>query len=179
MKQRSLIGVLAAIALASGALLALSAALTPVAQRNAEAERMEMMSILLPGSSTFTPEVYSGEDEAIVSVHKGDTGFVVETVTTGYVGNITLMVGVSSGGKVTGVVVRDMEETYGLGANALQDVDFLSQFLGTSGEASVGETVDAMTGATVSSKAITRGVNSAVAFVTGADVSSSATTWEG
>ena len=43
----------------------------------------------------------------------------------------------------------------------------------------MGETVDAMTGATVSSKAIARGVNSAVAFVTGADVSSSATEWGG
>ena len=90
-----------------------------------------------------------------------------------------LMVGVSNDGKVTGVVVRDMEETYGLGTNALQDVEFLSQFLRTSGEAAVGETVDALTGATVSSKAITKGINAAVAFVTGADVTSSATEWEG
>ena len=179
MKQKSLIGALAAIAVAAAALLALSAALAPIAQRHAEAERNEMMSVLLPGSTTFTPEAYSGEDESITSVYKGDTGFVVETTTAGYVGDITLMVGVSNDGEVTGVVVRDMEETYGLGANALQDVDFLSQFLHTSGEAAVGETVDAMTGAPVSSKAITRGVKAAVAFVTGADITSSATEWEG
>ena len=39
--------------------------------------------------------------------------------------------------------------------------------------------VDGITGATVTSKAIARSVNSAVGFVTGADVSSSATTWGG
>lgn len=39
--------------------------------------------------------------------------------------------------------------------------------------------IDAMSGATVTSKAVVRAVNSAAAFVTGADVSSSATEWGG
>ena len=177
--KKSLIGALIAIAASAAVLVAASAILSPIAQRNTEAERQEMMATLLPGSTTFTPEEYTGEDAAIRSVHKGEGGYVIETVTAGYVGDITMMVGVSSEGKITGVVVRNMEETYGLGSNALQDIDFLSQFLNTSGDAAVGENVDAMTGATVSSKAIARGVNSAAAFVTGADVSSSATEWEG
>lgn len=179
MKQKSLIGALAAIGLSSLLLLALSSALAPMARQRAEAEAQAMMAALLPGSTSFAPETYSGEDPSIRSVHKGETGFVVETVTAGYVGDITLLVGVSREGEVTGVVVRDMEETYGLGAKALGDVEFLSQFLGTSGGAAVGENVDAMTGATVSSKAIARGVNAAAAFVTGADVTSSATQWGG
>lgn len=179
MKQKSLTGALAVIGIAAALLLGLSTALAPAARRNAEAERLAMMRTLLPGSTAFTPEAYSGADASITAVYKGDTGFVVETVTAGYVGDVSLMVGVGNDGRVTGVVVRDMAETYGLGANALQDTAFLSQFLGTSGEAAVGETVDAMTGATVSSKAITRGVNAAAAFVTGADISSSATEWEG
>ena len=58
-------------------------------------------------------------------------------------------------------------------------VPFLIQFIGTSGEAAVGENIDALTGATVTSKAVARAVNSAAAFVTGADVSSGATEWEG
>lgn len=179
MKEKKLIGALAFIAVAGAFLLALSAVLSPIAQRNLDTERNEMMSILLPGCTSFAPETYNGEDDSITEVYKGDGGYVVGTTTAGYAGNITLLVGVSNDGKVTGVVVRDMEETYGLGANALQDVEFLSQFLRTSGEAAVGETVDALTGATVSSKAITKGINAAVAFVTGADVTSSATEWEG
>lgn len=179
MKHKNLMGALAAIAVAAASLTALAAVLAPIAQRNAEQERHEMMALLLPGSTAFTPEPYSGEDESISAVYKGEGGFVVETVTGGYVGDITLLVGVSNDGEVTGVVVRDLEETCGLGANALRDTEFLSQFLHTTGEAAVGETVDAMTGATVSSKAIARGVNAAVGFVTGADVTSSATEWEG
>ena len=64
-----------------------------------------------------------------------------------------------------------------MGANALTDWQFLAQFLDTEGDAEVGTNVDAITGATVTSKAITRSVNSAVAFVTGADVGSGATSW--
>lgn len=177
MKRKS--GALAAIGVAAVMLLGLSTVLAPVAQRNVEAERSGMMALLLPGSTSFTLEAYSGEDASITGVYKGESGYVVETATDGYVGAVTLLVGVSNDGEVTGVVVRDMEETYGLGANALGDVDFLSQFLGTSGDAAVGENVDAMTGATVTSKAIARGVNAAVGFVTGADVSSGATEWGG
>ena len=47
------------------------------------------------------------------------------------------------------------------------------------GEKAVGDNVDALTGATVTSKAVVKAVNSASAFVTGADVSSSATEWGG
>jgi Na+-translocating ferredoxin:NAD+ oxidoreductase RnfG subunit len=94
-----------------------------------------------------------------------------------------------------------MSETFGLGAQALTDHVFLSQFLNIEGGAAVGtaegetdafsgataeedatETsvyVDAISGATVTSKAVARSVNSAVAYVTGADVSSSATEWGG
>ena len=104
---------------------------------------------------------------------------MVETVTAGYAGDIRMMVGVSNEGTVTGLVVLDMEETYGLGANALTDHKFLSQMLNTSGEAEVGTNVDAISGATVTSKAVVRSVNSAVAFVTGADVGSAATSWGG
>ena len=67
-------------------------------------------------------------------------------------------------------------------------MEFLSQFLYTTGDVVIasndasqteGTEVDALSGATVTSKAIVRCVNSAVAYVTGADVSSAATSWGG
>lgn len=82
-------------------------------------------------------------------------------------------------GAVVGAVVREMEETFGLGAEALSDAGFLSQLIWSRGELAVGDNVDALTGATVTSKAVVKAVNSASAFVTGADVSSSATEWGG
>ena len=133
----------------------------------------------MPGSTTFQAEPYTGEDANIRSVHKGETGFVIETATQGYADEIILLVGVSKEGNVTGLVVRELHETLGLGANALTDWEFLAQFLRSEGDAEVGTNVDAITGATVTSKAIARCVNSAVAFVTGADTDSGATSWGG
>ena len=104
---------------------------------------------------------------------------MIGTSTAGYAGPIQMLIGVSSDGYVTGLQVRDMEETMGLGANALSDWEFLAQFLRTEGDATVGTNIDAITGATVTSKAIARSVNSAVAFVTGSDIDSGATSWGG
>jgi len=168
-----------AVAVAAIVLFAASALLKPVAAANAEADLAEMMGHMLPGSTTFTPEEYTGEDESITAVYKGETGWVLEVTTAGYADDIVMMVGVNGSGSVTGLMVKDMAETYGLGDNAMIDYTFLMQFLNTSGEAAVGENIDAVTGATVTSRAVTKAVNSACAFVTGADVSSSATEWGG
>ena len=160
-------------------LLAASFGLKEVAQAKAQENHLWIMQTLLPGSKEFVVEPYTGEDANIRSVHKGENGYVIETVTYGYAGEITMLVGVSNQGTVTGLVVRDMSETFSLGAEALTDHAFLAQYLNTSGEAEVGTTVDAISGATVTTKAITRSVNSAIAYVTGADVGSAATSWGG
>ena len=167
-----------AIVLAALILFGLSVGLKDLAQSNAEAVELSVMQALLPGSETFEVEPYTGEDANIQSVQKGQTGFVVTVSTHGYVDEITMLVGVSNAGTVTGLVVVDEHETSGLGGNILTDVDFLGQFL-YGGTVEVGTDVDAITGATVTSKAVARCINSAVAFVTGADADSGATSWGG
>ena len=179
MKLKTLLVPVLTIALCAAVLFGAAAGLNGIANANAQKEHLAIMQTILPGSETFTLEPYDGEDANIVSVHKGETGFVIETCTYGYAGDITMLIGVSTDGKVTGMQVRDMSETLGLGGEALTDWKFLVQFLNTSGEAEVGTNVDALTGATVTSKAIARCVNSAVAYVTGADTSSGATSWGG
>ncbi len=188
-----------AIALAALVLFGAAAGLRGIANDNAQIHHLEQMKLLLPGSKIFVVEPYAGEDANIVSVHKGENGFVIETKTYGYAGELTVTVAVNNDGYVTGLVVNEAHETFGLGSNALTDHVFLAQFLnktgsfevetsgadafaGATGEAEPeGEAVpvDAITGATVTSKAVVRCVNSAVAYVTGADVSSGATTWGG
>ena len=167
------------IVLAAAILLGLYNGLLGVRKANEEKELQAKMETILPGSTTFTAEDYTGDDANIRNVWKGQTGYVVETVTYGYAGNITMLIGVHNDGYVTGLQVRDMKETYGLGGEALTDWEFLAQFLRTEGNAEVETNVDAISGATVTSKAIARSVNSAVGFVTGADTSSAATTWGG
>lgn len=177
--NKSLIRSLIVIALVAVVLLAVTFGLQGLAVKKAQAEHLRVMQTLLPGSTDFVVEPYTGEDANVRSVHKADNGFVIETATQGYADEITVLVGVDKDGSVTGIVVKEMHETIGLGMNGLTDWEFLAQYLRTSGEAEVGNTVDALTGATVTSKAITRCVNSAVAVVTGADADSGATSWGG
>ena len=189
-----------ALILAAAVLFGLCVGLDRTAVSNAQSYHLQLMQTLLPGATEFTNEPYAGEDANIRSVHKADIGFVVETVTYGYAGEITMLVGVNNAGKVTGLVVREAHETFGLGGEALTDHVFLSQFLNQTGSFEVatsgadafsgataeaapaeGEAapVDAITGATVTSKAVVRCVNSAVAYVTGADATTEATSWGG
>lgn len=199
MKKSVLLPVVTILVIAA-VLLAASFGLNGIAAQNAQEDHLWLMQTLLPDSKDFVLEPYSGEDSNIRSVHKAENGFVIQTVTYGYAGEITMYIGVNNEGRVTGLVVRDMSETFGLGAQALTDHVFLKQFLNSSGSFEVvtaapdafssatgevteveGDTVgvDALTGATVTSKAIVRSVNSAVAYVTGADAASAATTWGG
>ena len=170
-----------------------------VREETAEEVLLWHMQTILPGNTDFAEEEYTGEDANISRVFKAENGYVIETRTYGYAGNITMLVGVSNGGRVTGLVVTDLSETCGLGKEALNDHEFLAQFLNTSGNVAIGTTgadafsgatdtasntedstyVDAISGATVTSKAIARSVNSAVGFVTGADADSGATSWGG
>ena len=142
-------------------------------------EKKDTIHFMLTDSDSFTEELDNGGNEAIEKVYKGQSGYVIEVVTQGYAGPVRTMVGVDNSGSVQGITVRDMQETLGLGTQALTDYEFLMQFLLTRGDAEVGENVDAMTGATVTSKAIARAVNIAVGYVTGADTSSGATSWGG
>ena len=176
-----------------------SFALRSTAQEKAQQEHIWLMQTLLPDSKEFVLEPYTGEDANIRSVHKADNGYVIETVTYGYADEITMFVGVNLDGKVTGLVVDEAHETFGLGSKALTDHEFLAQFLNQNGSFTVATSgadafsgatgttesagdeieVDGITGATVTSKAIVRCINSAVGYVTGADATSSATTWGG
>ena len=177
--KKSILLPIVAIVLAAAILFGLNFGL---ASCRAEIEAQELtakMQTILPGSEVFTEEEYTGEDTNIVATYKAENGYVVETCTYGYAGNITMLIGVSNDGTVTGLQVRDMSETQGLGGEALWNWEFLIQFLNNAGDAEIGTNVDGLTGATVTSKAIARSVNSAVGFVTGADVDSSATSWGG
>lgn len=188
------------ILVAALVLFGASCALQGTAAKKAQEEHLWLMQTLLPGSESFVVVPYDGEDANIRSVHKADNGFVIETVVYGYADNIRMFTGVNNDGLVTGLVVREAHETVGLGNEALTDHVFLSQFLNSGGtfevathgadafssatgtaDAGTGETVeiDGITGATVTSKAVAKSVNSAVAYVTGADVATSATSWGG
>ena len=158
-------------------LLIVSLGLNGIAQRKYQEKHLQIMQILLPKSTTFTLEEYTGDDVNIKSVYKSETGYIIETGVYGYVDDIRMMIAVDLDGQCVGIMVVEMHETFGLGFKALKDHKFLSQFLGSSTIMEVGDTIDAISGATVTSKAITKSVNSAISYVTGSDIDSGATEW--
>ena len=95
-------------------------------------------------------------------------GYVVEVTTSGFGGAINLVVGVDVNGKVTGVSVIKDSETANLGTKVTRNQSVLDQFVGLGGTITLksGENrFDGVSGATVSSKAVTAGVNAALAAV--------------
>ena len=106
-------------------------------------------------------------------VYASEYGFAVEVAPNGFDGEILMMVGVDLDGKVTGISIISQTETAGLGAEAAADNAkgnaFREQFVGLSSEEILlskdGGTLDALTGATISSRAVTQGVQAAVDFV--------------
>ena len=89
-------------------------------------------------------------------------GYCVEVDGKGFGGSIGLMVGYNAACEIVGVRVVAHSETPGLGAK-IKDASFLEQYEGKADEITLGEDVDAIGGATVSSRAVTEAVNRASA----------------
>ncbi len=98
-------------------------------------------------------------------------GYAFKVVAGGSQGDIEMIVGVDGDNAVTGVSVVSNSETAGIGSKVMGNaplpsgVGVLDQFIGKSGAGSlaVKVNVDAISGATVSSKGVTKGVNGALA----------------
>ena len=125
----------------------------------------EMTAAALAGGGTLT-EAYE------VQVGGASAGYALKVVASGSQGNIEMMVGLDAEGVVTGVSVVSHKETAGIGTKVVDNelntagVPVLDQFQGKSaadGTLNVGSNVDAISGATVSSKGVTAGVNAAIA----------------
>ena len=102
-----------------------------------------------------------------------ETGYCVLTEPMGFGGAMSLMVGVTDEGTVLGVKIISLKETPGLGTKA-DDETWLSQFVLKKGQLAVTKNataadneIVAISGATVSSKAVTDGVQKAIDFVAG------------
>ena len=143
----------------------------------AEKERKTQAAIekVLPGGGTLVdPGSYDNQGGLVSRVFASDTGYAVEVAPTGFDSAITMMVGVSPEGKVLGISIISHTETAGLGAEAAANTPkgeaFRDQFQGLSGELTVkkdGGTVDQLTGATITSRGVTRGVTAALKCVAG------------
>ena len=100
-----------------------------------------------------------------------NAGYAFKVTASGSQGNIEMIVGVDADLAITGISVVDAAETSGIGTKVIANeattagTGALDQFVGKSGAGTlvVKQNIDAVTGATVSTKGVTKGVNAALA----------------
>ena len=133
-------------------------------QQNLTEEKRQAI-VRIFGSETITYRTLSGEGDAepVYEVLEGENvvGYCVELASPGFGGDISMTVGFEADGKILGVSIVSLSETPGLGSR-VQEAAYLDQYRGQSGTLTLGEDVDAIAGATVSSRAVLDGVNRAV-----------------
>lgn len=107
-----------------------------------------------------------------VALASNGTGFVVMTTFPGAQGNITMAVGVDREYKCTGISITKHSETSGLGANAASTskigTDFRAQFVGQDDTCAItlaGGDIDALTGATITSRSVANATATAIKAV--------------
>lgn len=168
------------VALALGAVNAVTAG--PIAEQNAQKIKDSLENVMpgaeseqidVPEGTTVTTETKNAISVTILSAYKmtkdgADAGYCVEVGPTGFGGAVDTMVGIDSDGKVTGIsVISASSETPGLGARSTEP-EFQAQFAGQVGTevavAKDGGSIDALTGATITSRAVSEGVVAAAQF---------------
>ena len=157
---------LAITAVVAAALAAVNSVTAPaIAELNAQ-KTQEAIELVLPGGGD---EIEFPATPLVSKVYGSDTGYAVEVTPGGFDNTITMMVGVDKSGNVLGIDVISHTETAGLGAVAAAGTpageSFRNQFAGASGSVAVtkdGGKMDAITGATITSRAICVGVNAAL-----------------
>lgn len=96
-------------------------------------------------------------------------GITAGVITKGFNSGLNLTIGIASDGSVKGVIVGDNTETAGLGARAKEDW-FQGQYVGKQSPLTVvkanpeDDQVQAITGATITSKGVTNAVNTVSEF---------------
>lgn len=137
----------------------------PTIAANTEAEKKSAIAAIFSDADEIAPSDITAEDIDsiyIASENGSPIGYAASVSPNGFGGAVELMVGISTDGSVAGIKLVSHSETPGLGSRVSED-SFLGQFSGLSGKISLGSDVDAITGSTISSKAVTSGVNSALA----------------
>ncbi len=141
----------------------------PIQIQAAKADDMARASVL-DNVDEFVPVEFSEKEHPnILEAHEGringDTkGYTLKTTNRGYGGELIAIVGIDSNGKVSGIQIAQHSETPGLGSKVLEP-KFYEQYKGMTADDSIeDDSISGITGATVSSKAVTGAVNYAIDF---------------
>lgn len=132
-------------------------------------EEQTALRSIIPGADSFLVKSVDGI-EYFEAIKRGDMiGYCIRITATGYNGYIRMVAGIDTKGVIKGVEVLEQYETPGLGAKISEirpgekEAWFLRQFKGKSASnIEVGGQINAITGATISSRAVTDAIRKTV-----------------
>jgi electron transport complex protein RnfG len=155
--------ILGAICLAATLVLAVTYEVTkPKIEEQLRKEEMAALKEIMPDADSFRIKTIDGIE--YFEAYKTGTlaGYCLKVIGMGYGGYIRMLVGINTDGIIHGVRVLEHQETPGLGSqiNEVRPGDktpwFLQQFSGKDAKiVEIHKDIDAITGATISSKAVT------------------------
>ncbi len=162
--------ILGAICLAATLVLAVTYEVTkPKIEEQLKIEEENALKSIMPSADSFSEKAMDGIEYFEALKGKTPVGYCVRVVGSGYNGYIRMIAGVDLNGTIEGVAVLEHSETPGLGAkiNEIRPGEsepwFLKQFKGKPVRTiAVKENIDAITGATISSKAVTDAIRKTV-----------------
>jgi len=144
-----------------------------IAELKAQAEERAKKEVLAD-ADTFMEKTIMIDGEEVTYFEAGNgVGYVFSTISKGYGGKLVVMTGITSEGEIAGVRLTSQHETPGLGQKALGE-GFTNQFKmavpangiqvakGGSPDDQKANEIDALTGATITTKAVTNAVNEAI-----------------
>jgi len=139
-------------------------------------EKMQALSATLPGATDFKPVTIKGNPGIIKEINEGSAngkliGYNFTVTPKGYGGPVEIVAGISKEGRLMDIKILSHKETPGLGAKA-RDLPFAGQFRNKKAEeltvtktaVSNENEIQAISGATITSKAVVTGINSAIAY---------------
>lgn len=170
---RQLAALAAVFAVTCGMVFGVHRATDYAAVRAETAAQQTLLAQVMPQATVRSETPYRAPGALSITAGYNDSGLVgycVEVQANGFGGVLTAVVGVNTNGEVTGVAVTDHRETVGVGTQALKS-GYLSQYTGRSGtiRTSGSNAVEAVSGATATSEAVTSCVNQALAIVASLD----------
>ena len=156
------------------ALAAVNMVTAPAIEKLNAEKTQKAIEAVLPGGFDSEITDYADATGLVSKVYKGEGGYALEVKPGGFDNTITMMVGIDFDGNVLGISIVSHTETAGLGAVAAAKTSageaFRGQFVGQSGSVTVtkdGGQIEAITGATITSRAICVGINAALDCVGG------------
>ena len=141
-----------------------------ITQNGIETRNAAMAEIIPDADFEDLDTALSAEDVYKAIKDGEEIGYCVQVEPKGFGGNLTMIVGINADGTVAGAKVTSHAETPGLGAKSQADPNWITQFAGQTADGQLkvakdGGTINAITGATITSRAVTDGVNTAAAYV--------------